>query len=291
MNRAHLEFLASPDWARLLETDLLPWIEGVADLGDDVLEVGPGPGLTTDLLRRRTRRLTAVEIDPALAGALARRVAGTNVDVIHGDAADTGLPTGRFTAATCFSMLHHVPSTAAQDRVLAEIHRVLRPGAVFVATDARDLEMLRSFHEDDVFVPLDEGTIAARLQAAGFADVEVDVGDYELRIVARSGAGRSGDEVARPSPRSGRRSFPRSRGDSGRPPTPMTSGTTERQQSPHGTSTAGASCGRRPEQAHARTYPRATVRARMPRVARNAPSDSTGNTPASFHTGSMSDQS
>jgi SAM-dependent methyltransferase len=188
MNRAHLEFLASPDWARLLETDLLPWIEGVADLGDDVLEVGPGPGLTTDLLRRRTRRLTAVEIDPALAGALARRVAGTNVDVIHGDAADTGLPTGRFTAATCFSMLHHVPSTAAQDRVLAEIHRVLRPGAVFVATDARDLEMLRSFHEDDVFVPLDEGTIVARLQAAGFGDVDVDVGDYELRIVARSGA-------------------------------------------------------------------------------------------------------
>lgn len=43
MNQAHLEFLASPAWAQMLETDLLPWIERVADLGDDVLEIGPGP--------------------------------------------------------------------------------------------------------------------------------------------------------------------------------------------------------------------------------------------------------
>jgi len=185
MNRAHLEFLASPDWARLLETDLLPWIERVADLGDDVLEVGPGPGLTTDLLRQRTRKLTVVEIDDALAAALVQRLAGTNVDVIHGDAADTGLLTGRFSAATCFSMLHHVPSTEAQDRVLAEIHRVLRPGAALFATDSRDLDPIRSFHDDDVFVPLDEDTIVPRLQDAGFVDVDVDIGDYELRFTAR----------------------------------------------------------------------------------------------------------
>ena len=56
MNRSHLDFLASPAWARMLETDLLPWLVGVADLGDDVLEVGPGPGLTTDLLRARADR-------------------------------------------------------------------------------------------------------------------------------------------------------------------------------------------------------------------------------------------
>ena len=27
MNQAHLEFLASQDWARMLESGLLPWIE------------------------------------------------------------------------------------------------------------------------------------------------------------------------------------------------------------------------------------------------------------------------
>jgi protein-L-isoaspartate O-methyltransferase len=76
VNESHLQLLASPRWAAMLERDLLPWVESVADLGDDVLEVGPGPGLTTDLLRQRTARLTAVEFDPALAAALAgRRVA------------------------------------------------------------------------------------------------------------------------------------------------------------------------------------------------------------------------
>jgi SAM-dependent methyltransferase len=193
VNQAHLEFLASPDWARMLETDLLPWLERVADLGDDVLEVGPGPGLTTDLLRQRTAKVTAVEIDGELARALAERLAGTNVDVIHGDASDTGLPADRFSAATCFAMLHHVPSPETQDRVLAELHRVLRPGAALFATDSRDLDVLRSFHEDDTFVPLGEDTVAARLAQAGFVDVDIEVGDFEVRFSARKAdAARSG---------------------------------------------------------------------------------------------------
>ena len=38
----------SPEWRQYLETGLLPWVMGRAELGDDVLEVGPDPGLTTD---------------------------------------------------------------------------------------------------------------------------------------------------------------------------------------------------------------------------------------------------
>ena len=45
MNEGHLQFLASPEWKRMLERDLLPWLERSGDLGDDVLEVGPGPCL------------------------------------------------------------------------------------------------------------------------------------------------------------------------------------------------------------------------------------------------------
>jgi 16S rRNA A1518/A1519 N6-dimethyltransferase RsmA/KsgA/DIM1 with predicted DNA glycosylase/AP lyase activity len=125
MNESHLRFLASSEWAQMLETDLLPWLETVADLGDDVLEVGPGPGLTTDLLRRRTTRVTAIEADRQLAAALTTRLADTNVDVIHGDATRTGLPADRFSAATCFSMLHHMPSPELQNQLFAEVHRVL----------------------------------------------------------------------------------------------------------------------------------------------------------------------
>src|ERR1700736_6347890 len=116
MNESHLKFLASPEWAQMLETDLLPWLVGVADLGDDVVEVGPGPGLTTDLLRQRTTRVTAVEVDAGLAAALATRLSGTNVEVIHRDGTDTGLPPNRFSAATCFAMLHHMPTPELQDR-------------------------------------------------------------------------------------------------------------------------------------------------------------------------------
>lgn len=184
MNDGHLKFLASPEWARMLETDLLPWLVAVADLGEDVLEVGPGPGLTTDLLRQRAESVTALEVDEGLAAALAARLAGTNVEIIHGDGTDTGLPTGRFSAATCFAMLHHLPSPELQDRLFGELCRVLRPGGAFVGTDTRDLEPIRAGHLDDVFVPVNPETLGARLEAAGFRNCSVEVDEYQIRFSA-----------------------------------------------------------------------------------------------------------
>jgi SAM-dependent methyltransferase len=184
MNETHLKALASPQWAQILEKNLLPWVTSVADLGDDVLEVGPGPGLSTDLLRRGAARVTAVEIDPVLAGALAERLAGTNVEVINGNAAETGFPGGRFSAAACFSVLHHVPTTDEQDRIFRELLRVLRPGGVLVAVDAYDNARIREAHTDDVFVPLDPETLADRLAAAGFAGVGIERAEHEIRFYA-----------------------------------------------------------------------------------------------------------
>lgn len=186
MNEAHLEFLSSPGWRQWLEEVTLPWVLSVGDLGDDVLEVGPGPGLTTDLLRTRVARLTVVESDERLAAALADRLAGTNVEVIAADAAESGLATDRFSGAACFSMLHHVPSTEAQDRVLAELCRVLRPGGTLVAVDSRgDIDGIREHHEGDVFVPLEPETLDDRLGAAGFHDAHWETADFEIRFAAR----------------------------------------------------------------------------------------------------------
>ena len=184
MNELHLQFLASPAWADMLRTDLLPWIEGVGDLGDEVLEIGPGPGLTTDLLRSRAARVTAVEVDPVLAGALARRLADTNVTVICGDGTESGLESNRFTAATCFAVLHHMPSSASQDELFRELFRILRPGGVFVGTDSRDLESIRAGHIDDTFVPVDPDGFSDRLAAVGFTHVAIDVGEYQIRFSA-----------------------------------------------------------------------------------------------------------
>jgi SAM-dependent methyltransferase len=183
----HVEFLGSPAWAEFLEANLLPWALSVSDLTGDVVEVGPGPGLTTDILRRYADHVTAVELDGDLAAQLADRLAGTNVTVVHGDATKSGLDGDRFATATCFSMLHHVPDAALQDAVFSELHRVLRPGGVLVAVDSVDSDAIRSFHEDDIFVPLDPATLAGRLDNAGFVDVGIDVSDFEVRFHARKG--------------------------------------------------------------------------------------------------------
>ena len=185
MNDGHLQFLASPEWARMLETDLLPWVDAAGDLGDEVLEIGPGPGLTTDLLRTRVGHLTAVEIDPALAASLRQRLAGTNVDVVCADATEGDIGAGRYSAATCFSMLHHLPSPEHQDRLFAALRRALRPGGMLVGVDALDIDVIRDGHVDDTFVPVDPATLADRLAAAGFTDTTVDVGDYQFRFVSR----------------------------------------------------------------------------------------------------------
>ena len=175
MNKRHLEVCASAEWAETVENEILPWALNGRDLGDDVLEVGPGPGLTTDVLRKRVRQLTAVELDHALATALAARMSGNNVSVVHADGAALPFPAGRFSAATCFTMLHHVPSPEHQDRLLAELRRVLRPRGLLVGVDSIDRPDWRELHAGDVCVPVDPATLADRLQAAGFVEVEVEV--------------------------------------------------------------------------------------------------------------------
>jgi SAM-dependent methyltransferase len=187
VNKAHLELCSSPEWARLVEDELLPWVLDGCQLGDDLLEVGPGPGLTTDILRRQAARVTAVELDLALAGQLASRLAGSNVGVVAGDVTRLPFPAGRFSSAACLTMLHHIPSPRLQDAALAELARVLRPGGLLAGSDGLDTPARRAVHEDDVFVPVDPGTLEARLLAAGFTQARVDVAGDRLRFAATTG--------------------------------------------------------------------------------------------------------
>ncbi len=186
MNEAHLEFCASPEWRTMVETMVLPAAIGDADLGDDVIEVGPGPGFTTDVLRTRAAQLTAVEIDPSLAAALEERLAGENVRVICGDATALDLESDRFTGATSFNMLHHVPTRVAQDQLFSEVARVLRSGGLFIAADSVGSEELRLFHEGDTYNPIDPETLAAWLATAGFEAIDVHLYDLGWTCTARA---------------------------------------------------------------------------------------------------------
>lgn len=186
MNAGHMDFCLSDTWREMLEEQVLPPALERVDLGDDVLEIGPGPGFTTDVLRHHTARLTAVEIDPVLYEPLAERLAGTNVDVVNGDATALELPDDRFSAAASFNMLHHVPTTEAQDAVFGELARVLRPGGVLVAVDGVDSEGTRLFHEGDTYNPIDPDALPGRLADAGFTDVDVELFDLGWICHARA---------------------------------------------------------------------------------------------------------
>ena len=78
-----------------------------------------------------------------------------SVEIVNGDATRPAYADDRFTGAACFTMLHHVPTIELQDRLFAEIARVLRPGAALVASDSLGSEELKAHHEDDTYNPVD----------------------------------------------------------------------------------------------------------------------------------------
>src|SRR5262250_3605874 len=102
MNRIHRWLCKSDGWKRSLRDTIVPWVLNDIDLGLHVLEVGPGPGLTTDLLRTRLEHLTAIEIDEGLADSLQQRLTGTNVRVVRGDATRMPFDNESFSGAVAF---------------------------------------------------------------------------------------------------------------------------------------------------------------------------------------------
>jgi ubiquinone/menaquinone biosynthesis C-methylase UbiE len=184
VNEGH-RFCDSPEWRAAVRDQIIPWAVRGLDLGDDVLEIGPGYGATTDVFAERLPRLTSVEIDADLAARLQSRYSGTHVEVVLGDATALVFPDARFTGAVCFSMLHHVPSADLQDRLFAEAARVLRPGAPFVALDSIENDELRAFHEGDTYQPVDPASLPKRFEAAGFSQIEVRTNEYGWTALAR----------------------------------------------------------------------------------------------------------
>ena len=188
MNAEHRERLASDEWRTSLEEFLVPFTLGdlaLTDLGDDVLEVGPGPGLTTDILRAALANVTAIELDEDLANALRARLAGTNVQVVNDDATKMPFEDASFSGAALFTMLHHVPTAELQDRLFAEIRRVLRTGGVFMAMDGLASEEFEAMHTDDIYNPIDPEGLRERLTTAGFREIDVRSNEWIWACHAR----------------------------------------------------------------------------------------------------------
>jgi len=191
MNENHERLCPSAEWAEHIQNEILPSLTSSADLGDDMLEIGPGPGAATDWLRDRVRRLTAVESDAEAAEKLAARYAGSNVEVVVGDATNLGYPDKSFDSVGCFTMLHHVPTLALQNRLMAEAFRVLRPGGVLIASDSLGSNDLHHFHEGDTYNPIEPASALTRLQTIGFDKITITV-DWGLKFAAWKSAGADG---------------------------------------------------------------------------------------------------
>jgi SAM-dependent methyltransferase len=187
MNENHASLCPSPGWAEYIQSEILPILASHADLGEQMLEIGPGPGAATGWLCSRVKQLTALEIDGGAAALLTERFAGRNVEVAVGDATRMAYPDAAFDSVGCFTMLHHVPTQTLQNRIFAEALRVLRPGGVLIASDSLPGDDLHHFHERDTYNPVEPGTIVSRLQTIGFARLTIMVNDV-LMLVAHKQA-------------------------------------------------------------------------------------------------------
>jgi SAM-dependent methyltransferase len=128
--------------------------------GESVLELGPGPGaFTVDAARRAGAggRVIALDIQPQMVTLLQKRVrkAGLyNVTICVASAHDLPLPNGSVDRAFLVTVLPEIPD---QDRALAELRRVIRPGGV--------LSISEEFIDPDYAFPFET---LRRTTAAGF---------------------------------------------------------------------------------------------------------------------------
>ena len=90
----------------------------------------------------------------------------------------------RFDGVVCFSMLHHIRSRELQDKLFAEVARVLKPGGVFAGTDSLKSRFMTLTTLLNALVLVDPETLPQRLTEAGFENVEVKVNPYAFRFRA-----------------------------------------------------------------------------------------------------------
>jgi len=191
MNENHSKLCPSPEWADWMRRELLPSLAEGVDLGAEMLEIGPGPGAATGWLRHRVQRLVALEIDEEAAAKLAVRYDGSHVEVRVGDATAMTFGDASFDSVGTFTMLHHVPTVAAQNQILAQTLRVLRPGGVLIGSDSLAGNDLHDFHVGDTYNPVEPAAFLTRLQTLGFGKITIGV-DQVLTFAAYKRAGHGG---------------------------------------------------------------------------------------------------
>jgi SAM-dependent methyltransferase len=188
MNRMEHFFCSTSLWRRMTHRFLLPWVLSEGRLGDHVLEIGAGYGAATGHLLKLAPRVTSLEYDPRLLRKLKSKHQCAELTALCGDAATLPFADQTFSSAVAILVLHHLKSRDLQDRAIAEVHRVLRPGGSFFAFEINDGWIHRVAHYRSTFTPVTPGSAFARLTKVGFAKISVDFRGDGYRVSARRGA-------------------------------------------------------------------------------------------------------
>jgi len=118
--------------------------------GQDVLEVGCGPGFFTIPAARMVGEkgsVYALDISPAAVERVQRKIeeeGATNVKTVLADASRTGLPDQSFDLIFLFGFRHYAGDV---EKILVELHRLLKPGGT-LSTEGR------LWDSSDLFRPL-----------------------------------------------------------------------------------------------------------------------------------------
>jgi len=194
MNRMEHFFCSTSLWRRMTHRFLLPWVLSEGRLGDHVLEIGAGYGAATGHLLKLAPRVTSLEYDPRLLRKLKANHQCAELTALCGDAAKLPFADQSFSSAVAILVLHHLKSRELQDRAIAEVHRVLRPGGSFFAFEINDGWIHRVAHYRSTFTPVTPGSAFARLTKVGFAKISVDFRGGGYRLSARRAAEESAEE-------------------------------------------------------------------------------------------------
>lgn len=155
----------------LVDRDALDAIVDAADVGatDDVLEIGPGPGVLTAALAARARSVTAVEVDTRMVAVL-RDTLGErpNVKIIRADALEVDLyEAGERPPTRIVANLPYQITTPLLERFLADPRRA--PLIVVLVQEEVAKRMVAT--ADNEKAPRERGFLSIFVQS--FADARI----------------------------------------------------------------------------------------------------------------------
>jgi SAM-dependent methyltransferase len=137
--------------------------------GGEVLDAGCGVGYGSASLAEVARRVVGVDRSPDAVEYARSRYARENVEFRVGDLLDLDLPDASFDAVCAFETIEHLGD---QERFVAEMRRLLRPGGAFCVSTPRVGETTDSpanpFHEREL-----SASDFERLLRVSFDEVEL----------------------------------------------------------------------------------------------------------------------